>query len=54
MTESTSFALMSQLQPDFFINLGDLHYGGTNRSLEEHFAFAYHEVFKSQAMRTFY
>jgi phosphodiesterase/alkaline phosphatase D-like protein len=54
MTESASFAKMSELSPDFFINLGDLHYGGSNRSNEEQFAFAYHEVFKSKAMRTFY
>lgn len=54
MTETTTFAKMSSLKPDFFINLGDLHYAGTNRTVEEQFAFAYHEVFKSNAMREFY
>jgi hypothetical protein len=40
---------MSSLNPDFFINVGDLHYAGTNYTKADGFAFAYHEVFKSEA-----
>jgi phosphodiesterase/alkaline phosphatase D-like protein len=47
MTETSAFEHISKLKPDFFVNVGDLHYSGTNRSTNEDFAFAYHEVFKS-------
>jgi phosphodiesterase/alkaline phosphatase D-like protein len=45
---------MISLKPDFFVNLGDLHYSGTNKTTKEEFEFAYHEVFKSSVQRGFY
>lgn len=54
MSESKAFDEMSNLKPDFFVNLGDMHYSGTNWTTAEEFAFAYHEVFKSKVQRKFY
>lgn len=45
---------MSELRPDFFVNVGDLHYAGTNFTTADGFVFAYHEVFKSPEQRAFY
>ena len=45
---------MDRLKPDFFVNVGDLHYSGTNKSTKSDFIHAYHEVFKSKAERAFY
>jgi hypothetical protein len=45
---------MNSLNPDFFVNLGDLHYSGRNNSKKEHFLYAYHEVFKAPRQRSFY
>ena len=48
MSQSDAFNAMDSLNPDFFINVGDIHYGGTNRTVQEEFVFAYHEIFKSE------
>ena len=54
MTESPSFNEMSLMKPDFFVNVGDLHYAGSDNNDKEEFIFAYHEVFKSSHQRAFY
>lgn len=54
MSESNSFDEMSALRPDFFINLGDIHYSAFNYAQTEDFVFAYHELFKSKKQRDFY
>ncbi len=48
MSESISFDKMSELNPDFFLNVGDMHYSANSFAQPEDFVFAYHEVFKSQ------
>lgn len=48
MTRVSAFDKMSSLNPDFAVNLGDMHYAGTNKTTRTEFEFAYHEVFKSQ------
>ena len=45
---------MAQLQPDFVVNLGDLHYSAKNSSKKHNFVYAYHEVFKSPRQRQCY
>ena len=54
MTESNTFDEMNALNPDFVINLGDIHYSGFNQAQYEDFLFAYHELFKSKKQRDFY
>mmetsp|Transcript_21485 Transcript_21485/g.15370 ORF Transcript_21485/g.15370 Transcript_21485/m.15370 type:complete len:138 (+) Transcript_21485:445-858(+) len=55
MSESQAFSWISEdLKPDFFINLGDMHYAGTKKANKNFFEMAYHEVFKSQQQRQFY
>lgn len=54
MTNTDSFNDMSSLKPDFFVNVGDLHYAGTNQTTADEFVFAYHEAFKSKNQRSFY
>jgi phosphodiesterase/alkaline phosphatase D-like protein len=54
MSSSDAFNQISSMNPEFFINVGDMHYSASNRSSKEHFVFAYHEVFKSNAQRALY
>ena len=54
MTNTDSFNDMSSLKPDFFVNVGDFHYAGTNKTTADEFVFAYHEAFKSKNQRSFY
>jgi len=54
MSESNSFDKMTGLNPDFFLNVGDMHYSSNYFSQPEDFVFAYHEVFKSRKQRDFY
>jgi phosphodiesterase/alkaline phosphatase D-like protein len=42
---------MKNLNPDFYLNVGDLFYAATNKSTYEDFLFAYHEQFKSLSQR---
>ena len=42
------------MKPDFFVNMGDMHYSSKNKSSKEQFTFAYHEVFKSASQRNLY
>lgn len=43
MSSSLAFDSIHKLSPDFFLNLGDMHYSGTRRITEDELAFAYHE-----------
>ena len=54
MTKSGIYTEIAGKKPDFFLNLGDIHYSGSNRSSREDFLFAYHELFKSAEQRAFY
>lgn len=47
MTDSPIFNEMRVMKPDFFVNVGDLHYSASDKTDQEEFIFAYHEVFKS-------
>jgi hypothetical protein len=47
MSESNTFNVIRNMNPDFFINLGDIHYSATNRTTSDEFLYAYHEIFKS-------
>ena len=54
MSKSDTFNQISEMKPDFFVNMGDMHYSSRNKSSKEQFAFAYHEVFKSASQRNLY
>jgi phosphodiesterase/alkaline phosphatase D-like protein len=54
MSDSNTFDHIRELSPDLFINIGDLHYSGFNKSQTEEFIFAYHELFKSEKQRKLY
>jgi hypothetical protein len=43
MSASKAFDSLSEKNPDFFINLGDFHYAGTNKSTYEDLLYAYYE-----------
>lgn len=54
MSESKAYDVMERMKPDFFVNLGDFHYAGTNKSTYEDLLYAYHEQFKMKEQRQFY
>ena len=45
---------MTSNDPDFVLNVGDMHYAGINSGTQKYFRQAYHEIFKSREMRSFY
>lgn len=45
---------MTDINPDFVVNIGDLHYSCRNSSTKDHVIFAYHEMFKSPRQRKHY
>ena len=47
MSDSPAFDAITDLKPDFFLNVGDLFYSATNKSTVDDFLYAYHELFKS-------
>ena len=54
MSDSAVFEHMASNDPDFVLNLGDMHYAGVNSGTKKYFAEAYHEIFKSNEMRSLY
>ena len=46
-SDSKVFEHMAAIDPDFVLNLGDMHYAGVNSGTKKYFTEAYHEIFKS-------
>eukprot|EP00347_Sterkiella_histriomuscorum_P023630 403333931 len=53
-SESSVFSQIDKKDPNFIINLGDLHYSARNRSKKNDFILSYHEIFKSPVQRSLY
>ncbi|CDW82917.1 phosphodiesterase alkaline phosphatase d-like protein [Stylonychia lemnae] len=53
-SNSRVFTDILDLNPDFMINVGDMHYSARNYSKLETFVLAYHEIFKQRNQRNLY